>query len=288
MLTVEAPAKLNLTLEVLARRRDGFHEIRSVIQAISLCDNLRLQPSQDVTFACNMPGWVAEESLMFRAVSRLQEVAGCSRGVVVEVDKRIPLMSGLGGDSSGAAAVLRGLDRLWELGLPGERLTELAAGLGSDVPFFLHGGTALIEGRGELVTPLPPMPHLWIVLVIPDVPRLPGKTKRLYDDLNANHYTSGRITDNLVEQLKANGEFVPYLLFNAFENVALAHFPDLVSCRELMLKAGATEVRLVGSGPALFTLFEDRTVAEELHHRLVQQGLKAHLAETMPAVEKSG
>ncbi len=285
MLTVLAPAKLNLTLEVLAKRRDGFHEIRSVLQAISLSDSLCFQLSQHVAFKSNLPDWIAEKSLVSKAASLLQQVTGCSKGVTVEVKKRIPLLSGLGGDSSDAAAVLRGLNQLWELGLSPGELLGLASQLGSDVAFFLYGGTALVEGRGEIVTPLPSLPHRWVVLVIPPVPRLPGKTKQLYASLKDSHYTDGRTTRKLVEELKAGREFTPSL-FNTFENVAFTHFSELSVSREHMVKIGATDVHLAGSGPALFTLIKDREQAEELHIRLQQQRLESYLAETLATIEK--
>ncbi|MFC1991112.1 4-(cytidine 5'-diphospho)-2-C-methyl-D-erythritol kinase, partial [Chloroflexota bacterium] len=112
MLIVKAPAKLNLTLEVLGERPDGFHEIRSVIQAIKLCDTLRFQLSEEIVFKSNMPDWIPEQSLMSKTASLLQKTSGFSKGATIEVEKRIPLVSGLGGDSSDAAAVLRGLNQL--------------------------------------------------------------------------------------------------------------------------------------------------------------------------------
>ena len=216
MLTVMAPAKLNLTLEVLGKRPDGFHEIRSVIQTISLCDSLCFHLSQNITVKSNTPGWVPEESLVSRAASLLQETTGCSKGAIIEVEKRIPLVSGLGGDSSDAAATLRGLNRLWELDLTSEKLVELAAQLSSDMAFFLYGGTAMAEGRGEIVTPLPPLPPMWAVLVMPDVPRLPGKTGQLYASLNSSHYTDGQITEKLVKTLREAVGDDTELMFDAF------------------------------------------------------------------------
>ena len=300
MLTVLAPAKINLTLEVLGKRPDGFHEIRSVIQAIDLCDSLHLELSHRVTLKSDMPGWVAEESLVSKAVTLLQQATGCSKGVTIEVAKRIPLMAGLGGDSSDAAAVLRGLNRLWELNLPLEKLLELARQLGSDISFFLYGGTALLEGRGEIVIPLSPLPHSWVVLALPPVPRLPGKTRRLYESLSANHYTDGRITQQFVDELKAGKppsllfntfEFVdelkagkpPSLLFNTFENVAFSLFPGLATAREHVIKLGATDVHLAGSGPALFSILPDKARAEELYSLLERQQMAPYLAETLPA-----
>ena len=286
MLTLQAPAKLNLTLEVLAKRQDGFHEICSVIQTINLCDSLRFQLSQNIEYKCDALNWISEESLVSKATGLLQSVTGCTKGAVIEVSKRIPLVSGLGGDSSDAAATLRGLNKLWGLGLSRGELLKLAPQLGSDVAFFLYGGTALVKGKGEMVIPLPPLPQMWVVLVVPQVPRLPRKTEQLYAGLKANHYTEGQITERLVERLREGGEFTPSLLFNTFENVAFATFSELSVYRGYMIKAGATDVHLAGSGPALFTLVKDRAQAEELHLRLQQQGLETYLTETLATIEK--
>jgi 4-diphosphocytidyl-2-C-methyl-D-erythritol kinase len=285
MLNVLAPAKINLTLEVLAKRSDGFHEIRSVIQTINLCDSLRFHLSRDIEFKCDVPNWIPEESLVSKATSLLQQVTGCDKGATIEINKRIPLMSGLGGDSSDAAAILRGLNKLWGLSLSYGELLDLTAGLGSDVAFFLCGGTALVTGRGETVTPLPQLSHMWIVVMMPPVPRLPGKTERLYASINASHYTEGQITERLVEELMEGREYTPSLLFNIFENVAFTHSSELSVYREHMVKDGATDVHLAGSGPALFTLIEDKAQAEELYIRLQQQGFECYLAETLAGVE---
>ena len=126
MLTVPAPAKVNLTLEVLAKRSDGFHEVRSVMQKISLGDKLHFRPRLEVIVRSNMPGWIPEQSLVARAVDLVRRTAGDDKGAVIEVEKRIPLLSGLGGDSSDAAATLRGLNQLWELGLAQRELVALA------------------------------------------------------------------------------------------------------------------------------------------------------------------
>jgi len=288
MLTVLAPAKINLTLEVLAKRHDGFHEIRSVFQGLNLCDGLRFRLSRNIEFECSLLDWTPEESLVSKAVSLLQEATECSKGAAIEISKRIPLVSGLGGDSSDAAAVLRGLNKLWELGLSQEKLLELAVQLGSDVSFFLYGGTALIEGRGEKVTPLPPFPHMWVILAVPGVPRLPGKTKQLYARLNASHYTDGQITKRLVKTLREGREFTSSLLFNTFENVAFSRSSKLNVYRGHIIKIGATNVHLVGSGPTLFTLVKDRAQAEDLHLRLQNQNLETYLTETSVGIDQIG
>ena len=279
MLTISAPAKLNLTLEVLARRPDGYHEIRSVIQTISLCERLSFEASRSVDIRSDSPQWSAEKSLVSRAVNLVRETSGVSQGIAITVENRIPLISGLGGDSSAAAATLHGLNQVWELNLTQERLHELAAQLGSDVPFFLHGGTALAEGRGEVLTPLPPLPHHWVVLVIPDVPRPPGKTAKLYASLNASHFTDGQITQRMVKELQEGRE--SSALFNTFENVVFTGGSELKVYRDHLRKMGAPHVHLAGSGPALFTLLKDKPQAEELYTRCKQQNMETHLVETL-------
>ena len=285
MLTLLAPAKLNLTLEVLAKRPDGFHEIRSVIQTISLSDSLNFQLGHKLEFSCDKPEWLPEKSLISKAASLLQETTGCSSGATIEVSKRIPLISGLGGDSSDAAAVLLGLNKLWNLGLSTQELGELASQLGSDVPFLLYRGTALIEGRGEIVTPLPPLPHRWVVLMLPPLPRLAGKTGQLYASLKNNHYTDGGITGKFVEMLQGDEDFKTSLLFNTFENVAFTHQSKISVYRSHALKLGAPNVHLAGSGPTLYTLLENKTQAEELYIRLQHQRIQPYLAETLTAIE---
>jgi len=309
MLTVLAPAKINLTLEVLGGRPDGFHEIRSVIQTINLCDSLRFRLSHNIELSCDAPGFIPEESLVSRATGLLQQATGCSKGAVIEISKRIPLASGLGGDSSDAAAILYGLNRLWQLGLSLQELLELAPRLGSDVAFFLYGGTALVEGRGERVTPLPPLPHRWVVLLIPPVPRMPRKTQQLYASLKPKHYTQGEVTDRFValltgrslkgrSPLKKNTSPSPLKergieggrlvsnAFNVFDEVALDSFARLGEYREQFLKAGASSIHLAGSGPALFTLIKDKAQAEELYRHLQQQGLESYLTETLVVMKQ--
>jgi len=285
MLTVQAPAKINLTLEVLNRRPDGFHEIRSVIQTISLCDSLRFRLSRKLRFSSDNPDLVPEESLMSRAAALLQQTTGCFRGATIEINKRIPFASGLGGDSSDAAAILRGLNQLWRLGLSLAELTELAPRLGSDVAFFLYGGTALVEGRGERVTPLPPLPQTWAVLLVPPLPRMAEKTRQLYASLKPEHYTKGQFTDRVVG-LTGGKEVTPSMLFNVFEEVAQDNFPPLGEYRKQFVKAGASSVHLAGSGPALFTLVKDKALAEGIYKNLQQQGLESYLADMLASAEQ--
>jgi 4-diphosphocytidyl-2-C-methyl-D-erythritol kinase len=195
-------------------------------------------------------------------------------------------MSGLGGDSSDAAAVLRGLNELWELHLPLWQLAEVAARLGSDVTFFLYGGTALAEGRGEVVTPLPALPHSWLVLLLPPVERKRGKTERLYDSLQEDRFTEGQISDKLLDIIINRNELTPSSFYNIFESVADQGFKDLERYRWHFLESGAHRIRLAGSGPTFFSLLKDKVEAEKIYKKLLKKGFKAYLAETLKGVDE--
>ncbi|MFC1899428.1 4-(cytidine 5'-diphospho)-2-C-methyl-D-erythritol kinase [Chloroflexota bacterium] len=286
MLTLKAPAKLNLTLEVIGKREDGFHKIRSILQTVNLYDTLTFKVAEEIKITSDNPDWIPRQSLVSTTTALLREVTGCTRGAKIEVNKYIPLLSGLGGDSSNAAAVLRGLNEIWELELPLTTLLDLAARLGSDVSFFLYGGTALAEGKGEKITPLPGFPHTWIILMMPPLPSEQNKTTRLYAGLKARSYTEGKITDAMIALLFAGGEITDAYLYNVFDGVARDNFAGIDEYWRQFLKAGARTVHLSGSGPTLFALAEDKNQAEEIYLNLWQKGLESYLVEILPAIEK--
>jgi 4-diphosphocytidyl-2-C-methyl-D-erythritol kinase len=283
--SLPAPAKLNLTLEVLARRKDGYHDIRSIIQAISFGDKISFRPGSVIDIKCNHPGWLSEESLVSKAVALLSEVTGYQRGATIRIDKKIPLLSGLGGDSSDAATILKGLNELWGLGLTRWQLAELAQQLGSDTAFFIFGGTAMVEGRGEVVTLLPALPRMWVVLLVPPVAREKGKTGRLYDSLDKEHFTDGHLTDDLMMIITGGGEITSSSLYNVFEKTAFDIFGRLDEFRWRFLEAGAYQVGLAGSGPTLYSLIDDRKRAEKIYQSLRKKGFEVYLAETICPLE---
>ena len=153
VLELRAHAKINLTLEVLGKRDDGFHDIVSIMQTIDLHDDVTLKRADDITLTCDDPDLAGEDNLALVAARKLKEVTGVDRGVDITLQKHIPVAAGLGGGSSDAASVLNGLNDLWELELELGALEEIATEIGSDVPYFLSGGTALVQGRGEHVVP---------------------------------------------------------------------------------------------------------------------------------------
>lgn len=287
MLTLDAPAKINLTLEIIGRREDGFHEIRSVMQTIRLADSLSFVPGPDIGFGCNRPEWLPDISLVSRAVKLMQARTDYTGGAFIEVEKRIPLVSGLGGDSSDAAATLRGLNTLWGLNLPPEELRKMAAELGSDVPFFIDGGTALASGRGEILQPLYPPPPVWVILLLPGLPLPPDKTARLYREITPEHYSDGAMTQGFVKRL-ADGGGIPEGIINAFDDVAPQVYEGIGQYRRKMLAAGAQDVHLSGAGPTLFSLCEDEEEAAGIHRRLIAEDLNAYLTLTSGHIRGSG
>jgi len=281
MLTGLAPAKINLVLEVLGKRDDGYHEIRSLVQTISLCDVLSFELAEGISLDCTEPSLQSSDNLAIQAAEVLREVSGCGRGVKIELEKRIPWNAGLGGGSSDAAAVLLALNKLWELELATSDLVGMGSRLGSDVPFFIHKGTALVEGRGERVAPLLASVSTWFVLLLPPLPQMPGKTQQLYARLDNRHFTQGQFSGKAVEAWSGDRQISPSLLFNVFDQVAFDAFPGLEEYWKCFEDAGAADIHLAGSGPALFAPVDGEAEAEELHRRLCQQGLEAYSVSTV-------
>ena len=279
-MTIRAYAKINFTLEVIGKYREGYHQIVSVMQAIDLCDTLTFQMGDCLELACNLPELSSPQNLVFQAARLLQQVSGAAYGAKISLSKSIPLASGLGGGSSDAAVTLRALNQLWELGLPLAKLKELGMSLGSDVPFFLGTPTALIEGRGEKLTPLPSPSPLTVVLLMPPL-GIPQKTRQMYASLTPVHFTTGQMTQRLVGILRKDGEVTSSLCYNVFEGVACSLFPSLEEYRGKLFKAGATSVHLSGSGPVLFTVAEDRAKARDIYHYLKAAGENVYLTQTV-------
>ena len=225
MLTIRACAKINLTLEALGKRADGYHEVVTVMQTIDLCDELTLEPSADVSLRCSEPALENGDNLALRAAGLLRSHTGFEGGVEAYLRKSIPIAAGLGGGSSDAAAALVGLRRLWGLEGAVADLRTLAATLGSDVAFFLSGGTALAEGRGDKVRSLPLMPTAHVTLLAPRV-EIANKTAAMYARLTPESYTSGERSARLQQMLDVGMAPNPDALFNVFESVAFGPGPS--------------------------------------------------------------
>ena len=280
-LEVSAYAKVNLTLEALGRRDDGYHDVVSVMQTVDLHDRLTFEPAKELELACDVPEIGGDGNLALRAARLLRQHAGISDGARVTIVKRIPIAAGLGGGSSDAAVALVALNRLWRLGLSIGELSALAAWLGSDVPFLLRGGTALVSGRGERVTSLPAADLEWFVIACSGI-QVPNKTASLYARLGPSSFTRGALTRRLAARIRGGGDVPPQFLFNVFDDVAFDAFPGLRECWDAMHALGAREVHVAGSGPSLFAPVSSREVGSALQLLLTHQhGIEAHLVRTM-------
>ena len=278
MLTVLTPAKLNLVLEVLGKRDDGYHEIRSLVQTINLYDKLNFELASDISLECTEPALKIADNLVIRAAELLKKAVAYQGGTRITLKKKIPSSAGLGGGSSDAAATLLALNKLWDLELATPHLLELAAQLGSDVPFFIHKGAALVEGRGEKVTPLlPAASAYWFVLLLPPLPEMTDKTKQAYTQLKKQHFTDGTLTARATKLWANSREIKPALTFNVFDSVAFDIFPALNVYWKRFEQAGATNIHLAGSGPTLFSLAPDRNSATALYQRIIAQDITSYI-----------
>lgn len=251
-------AKINLGLEVLRRRSDGYHDIRTLFQWIDLHDTLTFEPLEEpeIRLAGDDPeiAW-DETNLIHRAARLLWERAGARRGADIRVEKRIPAGSGLGGGSGDAAMTLLALDGLWGCGLTREELKGLGAALGSDVAYFLEGGLCLGEGRGEVLTPLPDLPETPLVLAFPG---FPVPTARIYAGLGASSLTSTP-KDSRISRFLESRDYGS--LENQLEETIFRLYPQLREYKSLFRESGADLSLVTGSGSAVYGLFRDRGAA---------------------------
>jgi 4-diphosphocytidyl-2-C-methyl-D-erythritol kinase len=287
-LELKSHAKINLTLEVLYRREDGYHQLKTVLQELALHDTLFLEefPGGSLELLCDdktLPR--GEENLAYRAALLLQSLYAPGKGARMELIKRIPVAAGLGGGSSNAAAVLTGLNQLWNLSLEVETLVELGARLGSDVPFFIYGGTALAEGRGEQIKPLPSFQQAKVLLVAPKGKGL--SAAEVYSSLNLDKIPGRTNTNSVVELLEEGchsrkdpfGELLK-LICNDLETAVFTLEEDVFFLKEQLLRKGLAAL-VSGSGPTVFALSRDEKALREAGKELSLQGHRVIFTETV-------
>ena len=265
-LVLSAAAKVNLALEVLGRRDDGYHEIATVMQAVDLSDRLVLEEANVLELRTTAPDVPTDgTNLALKAALILREAAGVSRGVRITLDKRIPVAAGLGGGSTDAAAVLVGLNRLWGLGLSTVRLNEVAVKLGMDVPFFLQGGAALGTGRGERLEPLAGSA---LALVLAN-PRIAASTAEIYGGVVAAMYSDGaRVRDMAAALRSRQPGRVAATLGNTLERVASARYGEVEQMEAALLAAGALGAAMSGSGLTVFGVARSFDHARQIRNRI--------------------
>lgn len=261
-----APAKINLTLDVLGKRADGYHEIETVMQTVALGDTIQLTEAMHTEVESDHPQMpLGKTNLAVRAAELLCHKTGIAKGVRIRITKRIPIAAGLAGGSTDAAAVLRGLNKLWGLELPTEIMLEMAAHLGSDVAFCLRGGTALGKGRGERVTLLPPLPQFGVIIV-----KMPFavSTKEVYQRFRF-HPAIKPTTEVMLRALQSGKRReIMEAMSNMLEQVTITMHPEIARVKALLYAAGAGAVLMSGSGPTVFALTETREEAQQVVSRV--------------------
>jgi 4-diphosphocytidyl-2-C-methyl-D-erythritol kinase len=251
---VKAPAKINLALDVLHKRNDGFHEVKMVMTTIDLADRLELELlDTDQIKISSYNRFVPDDNrnLAYQAALLLKNRFKISKGVSITITKSIPVAAGLAGGSSDAAATLRGLNKLWDLNLSLDELAEIGSEIGSDVSFCVYGGTALATGRGEKIQHIDPPPHCWVVLAKPTIGVSTGEVYGQLDLSNVNH-------PNVEEMVMAINQKdytgICQLMGNVLEDVTLKIHPEVAQIKDQMKKFGADAVLMSGSGPTVFGL----------------------------------
>jgi len=254
---LSAPAKINLTLRIVGRRPDGFHELESWVALVDLCDRLHFSMESGGVFVrCDDRAVPSDESNLVARAAAALAAHGAQGGASIRLKKRIPIAAGLGGGSSDAAATLRGLNELWALGWPAERLAAIGAEVGSDVPVFVAGRQAVMRGRGEIVTPLARGWDGWVVLVVPP---FGVSTREVYAGLRAEDFAGERPTPESLVGL--NAAELSERLFNDLEPAAFRISPKLGHLRAFLSEETGRRVRMSGSGSTLLSIFDEREAA---------------------------
>ena len=281
---LSAAAKVNLALEILSKRADGYHELATVLQAVDLSDRLVLEDAEEIELRTISPAVPTDTTnLAVRAALALRAGAGLRRGVRIALEKGIPVAAGLGGGSADAAAVLLGLNRLWGLRWPAKRLEELAVTLGMDVPFFLRGGVALATGRGERLTPLTGS-TLALVLVNP---RIAASTTEVYGRVTPAMYSDGSRTRALAAALRSHRPTrIAASLYNGLEGAVVPTYPQVGQMEAALLAAGALGAAMSGSGPTVFGVARSLEHARQIQGRVARGSWECWAVRTLrgPAV----
>lgn len=270
---LKAYAKINLGLDVLGKREDGYHEVRMIMQTIRLYDKLNMKKlsKDEIVIKTNLAYLPTNENnLVYRAIQMIKEEFNIKQGIYVELQKHIPVAAGLAGGSSDAAAALIGMNRLFQLKLTTTDLMKRAVKLGADVPYCILGGTALSEGIGEVLTPLAPMPSAYVLIAKPPIN---VSTKYVYENLILNEQTNHPDIDGIMEAINSKDlRGVTSRLSNVLESVTIDRYPIIQEIKDKMIEFGAMNALMSGSGPTVFGIFEDLNLAKKAFYQLKIQG----------------
>ena len=275
---LRALAKINLGLDVIRKREDGYHEVRMIMQTINMYDQLEIDIKEEpgISITTNLPFIPTNENnLVYKAAKLLMDEFHIEKGITVELQKFIPVAAGMAGGSSDAAATMIGMNRLFGLGLTVRQLMERSVSIGADVPYCLLRGTALAEGIGEKLRPLPPCPNCYVLI---GKPSISVSTKFVYEKLDAGHIEEHPDIDRILEGLQwHNLNKISENMGNVLESVTIPAYPIIEEIKNHMKEHGAVNAMMSGSGPTVFGLFDDKMVAE----RACEALRESHLARTV-------
>ena len=280
---LQAFAKINLGLDVLGKREDGYHEVRMIMQTIRMYDQLDMRKSVEpgihlTTNKKYIP--VDENNLVWRAAKLMMDTCGIMEGVSIHLHKVIPVAAGMAGGSSDAAATLVGMNRLFHCGLSKEKLMELGVQIGADVPYCVLRGTALAEGIGEKLTVLPPMPDCWILI---GKPGISVSTKYVYTTLDLNTETVHPDIDGMKKALEDGNLYgITERMGNVLQDVTIPAYPEVERIKEQMKALGAVNAMMSGSGPTVFGIFDNEEKAQKACQKLRESGSCQQVFLTVP------
>ncbi len=273
-INVKALAKINLGLDVVRKREDGYHEVRMIMQTIHLYDQLLItkKKEQGISITANLDFLPTDESnLIYKAAKLLQETYEMKEGVSVKLQKYIPIAAGMAGGSTDAAAVLYGMNELFHLGIKRQKLMELGVQIGADVPYCLMRGTALAEGIGEKLKSLPPVPKSPILIAKPGIG---VSTKYVYENLKLDEHTKHpNIYAQVAAIRKHDLKGITAHMGNLLETVTIPKYPVIDEIKRCMMESGALAAMMSGSGPTVFGLFEDEHTAQNAYSQMKQSKL---------------
>ncbi len=283
-----AYAKINLGLDIIGKREDGYHEVSMIMQSVGLCDTVTITEGRapnSITVSTNVEGLsCGPDNLAYKAAELLAKHAGIIPNVHIFLDKHIFMAAGLAGGSADCAAVLRGLNRYWELGLENFELEQLAAQLGSDIPFCIEGGTMLATGRGEVLTKLQDLPETLVVLAKPR--NLAISTAWVYKNYNKGRVVHAPCIWQIQDRLAKGAPVFTSYMGNVLETVTIPAHPVLASIKAAMLSAGAYYALMSGSGPTLFALANDQQTAEHIVAALTDFDVETSITTTIGRIGK--
>ena len=273
-ISIQAMAKINLGLDVLRRRENGYHDVKMIMQTVNIYDTLdfvKLQDAKIVVKTDTMELPTDENNLIYKAVKLLFDKCDVKEGVEITLTKRIPIAAGMAGGSTDAAAALVGINQLFELGLTMAELKEIGVKIGADVPYCIEGGTALSEGIGEILTKLPDAPDCFVVVAKPEIS---VSTKYVYENLHANELKYHPDIDGMVEAIReGNLDGVCARMENVLETVTETKYPIISELKKMLKDAGAENSLMSGSGPTVFAIFKEEETANKALQTVKSSGL---------------